>query len=241
MNLAVPSSAGRVAVDHAVLPALRCPAHVGALVGRHRLVVRARRSDRAVRARVLHQRRRARPLAQHGPAQRHRDHGVDRPRRPLRRGRGLVRHPVSAQARDDLAARGGRGTPGAALSEEARSAVRRKSRRPDLVRDHIGRLRPRFRVSPSPQRAHPDQHGRLALRRNHAGARWRRRERGWTVAGPHSVGCSCRDRLRDRAHLSIRDVLSATALGIRELPVDDVAPLLVRPPGPADGMRSFQA
>ena len=150
--------------DDSVLPTVRCAARGGSLGGRDRLAVGVRHPARALRSDVLHQRRRSRPVDGHRPAQGSRDHFSHRRLCVARGGSDRVRHPVGARSGVELAARGARCPSGVALAPKARAALRREPRRADPVRDHSRRMRSGLRVLRAAERAHPHQHGGVALR-----------------------------------------------------------------------------
>ena len=116
---------------------------------------------------------------------------------------------------------------GAALTDQAHAALRRQPSVAVAVRRHLEHVCTGVRYVRTTQRADPDQLRRDALRRSPAGAGRCRRERGRTQSGldprrsPIVVG------VRDRAGLPLRRVLPATAVGILESQVADSAALPV--------------
>ena len=87
----------------------------------------------------------------------------------------------------------------------------------------VGRVRAALPVRPSPSALRSHQLGRLALRRAPPRPRRHRRHRGRPLTRPHSSRRSLRDRVRHRALLPLHHLLPAADLGLRQLPLADLA------------------
>ena len=227
VNLAIPSTAARVAINVrffqrcGVRPATAMTAGViDSVAG---FVVQILLFGGLFVASGVRRRPGSRRRPQH-PA----DDRRHRHRRARRRRRGRPAGAGTAATSGRRVAPGPQRPAGPAVTRQAAPALRWEPRRPAALRRLPGRVRRGVRPSSAAGGARPDQHRRVAVRRPAARARRHRGDR--SRAHPRADDCRRPDRdgVRDRPRLALRQLLPATDLGLVLLPLAGEGALSLR-------------